>query len=241
MLNTEIAMREFNGLETVRKDLQHFERVLLDESVADNVLLPHMQRLLVLARNLESNCDKLSTKNQQMMAHFSDLNCYLNQATRIDPLTRLANRRDLTERLIREESRSQRHWRTFSLILANVDDFSQINDTHGCNAGDELLVEIACQLQGCLRSEDLCGRWGGDEFLMILPETGLEGALSVAEKIVKSVAMTEFRVDRPGLRTTVSVGLGEFRPDHNIYDFLASLDRGVLQAKQEGKNRSVIV
>lgn len=234
-------MKGFSTLEHIRKDLEHFERILLDPAVADNLLLPHMQRLLVLARNLESNGDKLARKNQQMTAEFSDLNSFLNLATRIDPLTRLANRRDMTERLIREESRSQRHWRTFSLIQVNIDDFSQLNDVHGYNAGDELLVEVACQLQGCVRSEDICGRWAGDEFILILPETGLEGALAVAEKIVKSVAMTEFRVDRPGLRVTVSVGLGEYRPDQNINQFLAILDRGVQQAKTEGKNRYVIV
>ena len=234
-------MKEFSTPENIRKDLEHFERILLDPAVADNLLLPHMQRLLVLARNLESNGDKLARKNQQMAAEFSDLNSFLNLATRIDPLTRLANRRDMTERLIREESRSQRHWRIFSLIQVNIDDFSQLNDVHGYNAGDELLVEVACQLQGCVRSEDICGRWAGDEFILILPETGLEGALAVAEKIVKSVAMTEFRVDRPGLRVTVSVGLGEYRPDQNINQFLATLDRGVQQAKAEGKNRYVIV
>ena len=234
-------MNEFIAQETVRQDLQHFERVLLDPALADNVLLPHMQRLLVVARNLESNCDRIARKHQLLETQVSDFNRVLNLVTRIDPLTRLANRRDVMERLVREESRSQRHWRTFSLILVNVDDFKQINDVHGCNAGDELLVEIACQLQGCVRSEDICGRWGGDEFMLMLPETGLEGALAVTEKIVKSVAMTEFRVDRPGLRTTVSAGLGEYRPDHNIYEFLASLDRGVQQAKVEGKNRYVIM
>ena len=234
-------MKDFGAQDNARKDLEHFERILLDPSVEDNLLLPHMQRLLVLARNLESNCDKLARKNQQMETQFSDLNSFLNLASRIDPLTRLANRREIAERLLGEESRSQRHWRTFSLILANIDDFTQINDIHGFNAGDELLVEIACQLQGCVRSEDICGRWAGDEFMLILPETGLEGALIVAEKIVKSVAMTEFRVDRPGLRTTVSVALGEYRPDHSVNDFLASLDRGVQQAKLEGKNRYVIV
>jgi diguanylate cyclase len=234
-------MKESIGEDNVRKDLEHFERILLDPGVADNLLLPHMQRLLVLARNLESNGEKIAKKNRQMETQFSDLNSFLDLATRIDPLTRLANRRDITERLIREESRSQRHWRTFSLMQVNIDDFTQINDVHGFNAGDELLVEIACQLQGCVRSEDICGRWGGDEFLLILPETGLEGALIVAEKIVRSVAMTEFRVDRPGLRTTVSVSLGEYRPDQSINQALANLDRGVQQAKLEGKNRYIIV
>jgi len=234
-------MKELNGLESALKDLLHFERVLLDPALADNVLLPHTQRLLVLARNLESSCDKLARKNQQMESEFADLNSYLKQATRIDPLTRLANRRDISERLIREESRSQRHWRTFSLIMVNLDDFTQINEVHGFNAGDELLVEIACLLQGCVRNEDICGRWAGDEFMLILPETGIEGALSVAEKIVKAVAMTEFRVDRPGLRTTASVALGEYRPDQDVQEFLASLDKGVQQAKQEGKNRYMIV
>ena len=234
-------MKEFNGQQTVRQELQHFERVLLDPALADNVLLPHMQRLLALAGDLVGDCDKLAKKHRLMATQVSEFNGVLNLATRIDPLTRLANRRDIMERLVREESRSQRHWRTFSLILVNVDDFKRINDIHGCNAGDELLVEIACQLQSCLRSEDICGRWGGDEFMLILPETGLEGALAVTEKIVKSVAMTEFRVDRPGLRTTVSAGLGEFRPDHNVHEFLASLDRGVQQAKLEGKNRYAIM
>ncbi|WP_183355644.1 GGDEF domain-containing protein [Geomonas silvestris] len=234
-------MKDPAGKDAVRKELLHFERVLQDAALADNILLPHMQRLLVLARNLECHCERLAKKNQQLESHLTDYTSYLNQASRIDLLTRLPNRRDLSERLVREDSRSQRHWRTFSLILVNLDDFSQINEIHGFNAGDELLVEVACQLQGFVRSEDVCGRWSGDEFLIILAETGMEGALIVAEKVVKSIAMTEFRVDRPGLRTTVSAALGNFRPDQGMHEFLAALDRGVQQAKREGKNRCVII
>ena len=224
----------------VRQELQYAERILRDPSAGNNPLLPCLQRLLVLARNLESNCGKLAGRNEQLMTQMGTLNRSLDLATRIDPLTRLANRRDIMERLLREESRAQRHWRAFSLVLVDVDDFKQINEVHGFNAGDEMLVEIACELRECVRSEDICGRWGGDEFMFILPETGIEGAVAVAEKVIRVVAMTEFRVNRPGLRTTVSAGLGEYRADHNVYEFVTRLDRAMRQAKLEGKNRYAI-
>lgn len=234
-------MEELNPQQSVREELQFFERLLRDPAFADNALLPQMQRLLVLTWNLDSKCDKLTKENKQLMTQTVDFNRSVDLATRIDPLTRLANRRDIMERLIQEESRSQRHRRAFSVILVNVDDLARINEVHGRHVGDELLVEIACELQHCVRSEDVCGRWRGDEFMFLLPETELEGAVSVAEKVVKSVAMTEFRFSRQGLRTTVSVGIGEYRPDQSVHEFVATLDRAVRQAQLEGKNRYVIV
>jgi len=234
-------MKEQQGRETTRKELQYFERVLEDPALADNVLILHMQRLLGLTKELKRDYDRLKSKNQQLESHLADYLSYLNQSSRIDPLTRLPNRRELSERLVREESRSQRHWRKLSLLQVSVDELGQLHELHGQNACDELLVEIACQLQGFVRSEDVCGRWAGEEFMLLLPETGIEGAVSVAEKIVSSIAQTEFRIARPGLRTTVSVAVGEFRADQGIQDLLADMDRGVQRAKQAGKDRYVIV
>jgi len=234
-------MKQDNEQLGIKQELHRFEQMLRDPSITGNPLFPHLQRLVFLAGHLESNCEKLTRKSEQLATLTAEYNRSLELATRIDPLTRLANRRDITERLVREESRAQRHWRLFSLVLVEVDDLKLINDVHGFNAGDELLVEIACALQICVRSEDICGRWEGDRFIVLLAETGLEGAVTVAEKIVKSIAMTEFGVNRTVLRTTVSAALGEYRTDQNVHEFVASLERAVQQARQEGKNRFVVV
>jgi diguanylate cyclase (GGDEF)-like protein len=168
------------------------------------------------------------------------MNRSLDLASRIDPMTRLANRRDIMEKIEQEHSRAYRHKRTFSIILVDVDDFKNINDTYGINVGDDVLVEISCVLRECVRSEDICARWGGEEFLFLLPETGIEGALSVAQKINQTVEMTEFKVNKPGIRTTVSLGVCNYVPGQTVIDCLNQVEKALLQAKHGGRNRWVV-
>ncbi|MEW6368673.1 MAG: diguanylate cyclase [Acidobacteriota bacterium] len=153
-----------------------------------------------------------------------------------DELTGLLNRRSATERLQLEVVRSRRTQRPFSIVLLDVDNFKKINDQHGHPCGDAVLRSLAGLLTSGVRAEDMVARWGGEEFLMLLPETPRDGAMVLAEKLRSTVADHTLNHDGREVRFTVTMGV-------SVYDHLASLDdcvRGADQAlyagKRSGKN-----
>ena len=217
-----------------------FEKIISTGQFAGNPLLPECTRLYELYKKLERQADDMTKENQRIKIQLVEMSRSLDLTTRIDVMTGLANRRDILGKIEQEFSRAHRHQRTFSVILADIDGFKRINDTHGFNAGDELLVEIANVLRGSVRSEDVCARWGGEEFLFLLPETGIEGAESVAQKIHQSVSMTEFRVNKPGIRITISLGVSEYNQGQTTFECIANAEQALHQAKRSGKNRYCI-
>lgn len=144
---------------------------------------------------------RISDRYQQMMR---DLNLALKEASIRDPLTGLPNRRMLLERLREENERSQRHGQSYVLAMLDVDFFKQVNDTWGHDSGDRVLVEIARAMESELREYDLCGRWGGEEFLLLLPQTRLQDAGPVLERVRDSVRTLAVRVGTEALSVTAS-------------------------------------
>jgi diguanylate cyclase len=215
----------------------HFENIITGGQFAGNPLFPEFTRLYEEYKKIARKADDMTKENQRIKIQLVEMSRSLDLTTRIDVMTGLANRRDILGKIEQEFSRAHRHQRTFSVILADIDGFKRINDNYGFNAGDELLVEIANVLRGSVRSEDICARWGGEEFLFLLPETGIEGAESVAQKIHQSVSMTEFRVNKPGIRVTISLGVSEYNQGQTTFECIANVERALQMAKQSGKNR----
>jgi len=234
-------IRTDRGIVALSKEEQrHYELVITVGKDMGNPLTHEFRRLYELFKRASKQAEDSGREVERLKTQLAEMSRSLNLASRIDPLTRLANRRDILEKIEQEHSRAFRHKRTFSLILVDIDDFKQINDTYGINVGDDVLVEIACVLRECVRSEDICSRWGGEEFLFLLPETGIEGALSVAQKVIQTVEMTVFKVNRPGIRTTVSLGVCNYHSGQTVIDCLNSAENALLIAKQKGKNGFVV-
>jgi diguanylate cyclase (GGDEF)-like protein len=223
-----------------KEELHHFEQVIEGADYAGNPLTAEFTTLYEQLKRTIHHVEAVEHENSRLKTQLVEMNRSLDLASRIDPMTGLANRRDVMEKIEQEHSRAFRHQRTFSLILVDVDDFKQINEKYGVNVGDDVLVEIACVLRECVRSEDICSRWGGEEFLFLLPETAIEGALSVTQKINTTVAMTEFKVNRPGIRTSVSLGVCNYQPGQSVIDCINRVEHALLQAKQRGKNQYVV-
>lgn len=224
------------SLETLEAD--RYQHLMADERFKDNPLLPELQQLHELYRTLTQRTERLVKEKAQLETQLSNMNRSLNLATRIDPMTGLANRRAIMEVIEQEFSRASRHQRATSIIMADMDYFKKINDTYGFNTGDDVLVEVSRVLRGCLRNEDVCGRWGGEEFLFLLPETPLDGALAVANKIRESVAMTEFKANKYGIQLTVSLGICEHHSGQDIFEAISKADQALFQAKLGGRNRA---
>jgi diguanylate cyclase (GGDEF)-like protein len=162
-----------------------------------------------------------------------------------DPLTGVLNRRHFEERLAAELAGAQRHARPVSILLVDIDHFKTINDRFGHLAGDEALKMVAFVLRGALRKEDVLARFGGEEFVVVARETGLDGARSLAERIRKAVERSrcDWQGNTLGLTVsvgvTVSIGISAFIPGKTDRDLLETADRALYLAKQGGRNRVV--
>jgi diguanylate cyclase (GGDEF)-like protein len=154
----------------------------------------------------------------------------------VDGLTGLANRRAISDALQAEMARAERFETPLSVALADVDAFKDVNDVHGHAVGDQVLRIFADVLRDTLRESDVVGRWGGEEFLLLLPGADEEGAVQLAERVRAGLA------DRPipgarGLRVTASFGVAEHAPQSDPEQLVAAADGALYRAKRTGKNR----
>ena len=157
-----------------------------------------------------------------------------------DPLTGLSNRRSLIARAEQTLVRARAAGRPTALVIADIDHFKQINDRHGHDAGDQVLVSTAELLRGASRAQDVVARWGGEEFLVLLPDTSLEDAQSVAERIRCAVAGHATHPAGAPLTATLSLGVCEVRGDESLSGAIARADGALYQSKQAGRNRVTV-
>ncbi|MBA2569791.1 MAG: diguanylate cyclase, partial [Chloroflexi bacterium] len=159
---------------------------------------------------------------------------------RFDPLTGLFTRTYLFSTIEREIARATRIGRRFCLLMLDLDDLKPVNDTFGHPVGDRVLRGITDVIRRSIRQTDLAARYGGDEFVIVLPETEAAGALTVAEKLRADVAGMAIRIDTRVIRTSVSIGL-VVHPDDGatLEDLMASVDAAMYESKRRGKNQIV--
>ncbi len=151
-----------------------------------------------------------------------------------DTLVQIANRRELDETIAREINRAMRHRQPLALVLFDLDNFKQVNDTYGHDAGDTVLKETARTVRGLLRIPDLLGRWGGEEFLIVAPQTDSAQARRLAERLQHALANSP--LEDVG-STTASFGIAEYRPPESPEDWLKRADEALYAAKQGGRNQ----
>jgi diguanylate cyclase (GGDEF)-like protein/PAS domain S-box-containing protein len=156
-----------------------------------------------------------------------------------DSLTEIANRRAFDAALERECVRASRYHSHFALMLIDVDHFKTINDGSGHAMGDHVLHLVARRIAHCLRSSDLPGRYGGDEFAILLPETALHEASKLADRIRDEVGIAAAEIGEQGMRVTLSVGLTVYMPDDpaDPRELLEQADQALYSAKSDGRNR----
>jgi diguanylate cyclase (GGDEF)-like protein len=159
----------------------------------------------------------------------------------VDSLTGLANRRSLEETLRLELARAARFGDTVSVVLADLDKFKAVNDRFGHAAGDEVLKAFADALRETVRESDVAGRWGGEEFALVLSGTDAEGGARLAERARASFENMAVQMpDGTMLQVTASFGVASFPESHQLGDLLAAADSALYEAKREGRNRVVV-
>jgi diguanylate cyclase len=159
------------------------------------------------------------------------------QQAAVDALTGLASFRVLRDRLANEVARCHRTGDTFAVLFLDLDNFKQVNDRFGHEAGNVVLKEAARSCSQLIRSTDVAGRYGGDEFVVVLVGTGVEGATTVGEKLRAEIAGVGVRLGYPAGLVTASIGVAEYGPNKKEEDVLVAADRALYRAKAAGRNQ----
>jgi diguanylate cyclase (GGDEF)-like protein len=162
-------------------------------------------------------------------------NAALDAMSRMDELTGLPNRRHLKEHLVAEVSASLRHGVALSVLMIDVDRFKSVNDTFGHEAGDEVLRSIAARLVSACRAEDIAGRWGGEEFLVVAPHTDPAASAQLAERIRAVVSDGNITIEG-GASLVVTVSIGTVSGSEDLPTLLRRADAALYAAKDAGRN-----
>lgn len=250
-----VAMVE--GVSTVitnlNHDFQHYQADLATHSIEieDNfksirdMVEPETWRLV--EKNLLGLCNSNGYMRKKLaiaedrLQHQEQQVAQLQRKSRSDALTGALNRMAMEEDLVNEFARAKRYKRTFAVLMTDIDFFKKVNDTYGHAMGDEVLKTFVAIIAKSLRDVDLLYRYGGEEFVVVLPETDRAGAEIVAERLRQRIAaqiLTNRRDPTIQLRITASFGLTAFAgADHSYQDILERADRALYQAKNSGRNR----
>jgi diguanylate cyclase (GGDEF)-like protein len=183
--------------------------------------------------------DELKRKNHELAL----INERLKELAVTDELTKLSNRSHFFERLDKEMKRCHRHGLTMTLMLIDLDDFKDVNDTFGHIAGDEVLRDVASVLAGSVRDNDAVGRFGGEEFMAYLVHTSASGAMVPAERVRAAIEGRIFAFDKGTYRTTASIGLATYPSagaEETRVGFMKRADAALYDAKRSGKNRIAV-
>lgn len=168
-------------------------------------------------------------------------NSKLHIISQTDGLTGLLNRKHWEEGLLHEFKRYQRYKHTCSLLMFDIDHFKRINDTYGHPAGDEVIRQTAAVVKDCVRDIDICGRYGGEEFTIILVDTNAEGATIVAERLRKAIEANTVYYDEHVINFTISLGVAEIHDQITTpVEWIDASDRGLYRAKRAGRNQTQI-
>lgn len=175
------------------------------------------------------------TEKKEMQIELEHNNMILSEMSSTDGLTKILNRRTIIEYLQEAILNTKISKAPLSMIIFDIDDFKNVNDTKGHVFGDQVLVDVVKNIKKNIRDTDLAGRYGGEEFIVVLPNTDLEAATKIAERIRKSVAGNYYA---DGLNVTISGGVKEYMGEE-WKDFIHQADKNMYRAKRNGKNQVV--
>lgn len=226
-----IALRATAALTAVVATLTAFATISSDVSATGATYLLRQVAALVLVIALAN----MATVGRERLHAALGRAELLQELATTDPLTGLANRRAAMDTLGRETQRALRYGSHVSVMLIDLDEFKDVNDRHGHSAGDDVLCGVASILQTTVRESDFVARWGGEEFLVVTPQTTAEQASLLAERVRRQIAH-----GRPGgHHVTASFGIAEFDTAESVDRMLTRVDRLLYDAKDRGRNQVV--
>lgn len=225
-------------LEICANQREQLERVIRISDGFQTMALTEQRSLAEECERHLRRLEKLTRISDRYQDSLRDLKVALEEAALQDPLTGLGNRRQLIEQMSSEIDRATRKGTSLNLALLDIDHFKAVNDTHGHEVGDQLLCRIASTIRDNLREYDTCGRWGGEEFVALLPDTDREQAATICERVRHGIEtigpLPGMEEDRP---ITASIGITAVQPGEDWSLALKRADDLLLKAKQSGRNQ----
>jgi len=204
---------------------------------ADRFREENVERHALINRYRELN-EELEAKVAQRTLALTSSNEELERLANTDRLTGVCNRRALDVALTAELDRARRYESSLSLLFFDLDHFKRVNDVYGHVVGDQVLRDFVSQLRSMLRDSDILGRWGGEEFIVVCPETKAGDIINLAERIRTKIE--GFKFAQAG-RVTVSIGIAELSADDDVRDLIDRADQALYEAKRGGRNCCVLV
>ncbi|MBB6218548.1 two-component system cell cycle response regulator [Anaerosolibacter carboniphilus] len=175
-------------------------------------------------------------RTYRLLQKLKQKNLELEEMAKLDSLTRLYNHRYIYERLEEEIQRAKRYKHDLSIIMFDIDNFKQVNDIYGHPTGDEVIVKVSSTLKNICRSTDILGRYGGEEFLILLPETGLADGIKLAERLRTQIA--DLTYSQESLKVTISGGVATLG-NQGALELVKKVDNLLYEAKNSGRNKIV--
>ena len=202
--------------------------------------LSELQVMVAERNRMMSERDLLLATERALSSELEAANRTLSDLANTDVLTGVLSRRALFERLTEELARLNRFGGKLAVLMVDIDHFKRVNDKHGHQTGDLVLQAVAGAFFATLRTNDRVGRYGGEEFLAILPEIGAAGAFAVAERLRGAIASLAVQTPGAGISVTASIGVAELKGDEKTESLLARADTALYAAKDAGRDRTVI-
>jgi diguanylate cyclase (GGDEF)-like protein len=217
---------------------------LVDQLLADPQYTGHPLRdALQSIRNQQEKqrvrMDRVTRISDGFQSMLQEQKEVLKTAATHDPLTGIGNRTLLTQRLAEASKQSQETGTPYCLAILDTDNLKLVNDTWGRATGDRILASVAQSLASSIREDDVCGRWGGEEFLLIMPGLCLQRCTAVINKVHQAISDLAVSVDSALIRITASIGVTEHKPGENFLKTLERADTALIQAKQAGRARCI--
>jgi len=220
--------KKITRLETISYEKQVSKQIKIRNSFIIGFLIILNIAFIVFARYRIKTGDqiKLERANKQ-----------LDELSRIDPLTSISNRRDILEKIEYETLRFERNKKIFSLVMGDIDNFKAVNDNYGHECGDYVLKELVATIISSLRKQDIVARWGGEEFILLLPETDLEGGRIAAEKVRSNINQNKFIYNKKRIPITITFGVTEYSNGKDVNGCIKEADSALYKGKNKGRNR----
>jgi diguanylate cyclase (GGDEF)-like protein len=229
--------------EVLERMSQHVGRLERITQISDRYQSGVQERVRHLSRRYDrqiSRLEKAIRISDRYQSILNDLNRALQEASTHDQLTGLPNRKLMADCCRREDERVDRDGTTYSMLAIDADRFKLINDTYGPEMGDKVLIGLAQSFQHGIRDGDYCARWGGEEFLALLPGADLRTAKLVADRLLNTVRSLEINCADAVISPRVSIGLAQLAEGERYVEVYRRADAALLLAKQSGRDRYVV-
>ncbi|MGA1862633.1 diguanylate cyclase [Deferribacter thermophilus] len=239
--NLDLQLEKIEKETKLENDLENLKKKLLEKlsDIKKNLKETQSHRKHQL-KKLENDVNKVKEEINKYKMQIQQLQETIKQFKKeaiIDTLTSIYNRNFLEKVLPEEFEKFKRYNQALSVIMLDIDDFKKVNDNFGHQVGDNVLRYISTVIKNNIRKVDIPFRYGGEEFLVILPHTNLDQALVVANRICKELNETLFKIKGLSLKITASIGVTEARDSDTVESLIKRVDDLLLKAKKEGKNR----